>query len=98
MTHTLGPWAFDGTRVYAPALDDDATVRGGLVALVYAPAGAGTRDANGALIALAPELLACCRQILAVIDRHPEDDCAIATVARLRAVVDQVDGVPVETP
>jgi hypothetical protein len=51
-----------------------------------------------ALIALAPELLACCRQLLAVIDRHPDQDCAVATMARMRAAVAAADGVPSAAP
>ena len=99
MTHTAGPWAFDGLRVYAPAFDDDdGDERGGLIALVWAPPGAGSRAANAALIALAPELLACCRQVLAVIDRHADAECEAATLERLRAAVALIDGDPAGTP
>jgi hypothetical protein len=50
------------------------------------------RCANARLIAQAPELLACCRQLLAVIDRHPDQECAVATLERLRVVVAAADG------
>lgn len=65
-THTPGPWAIDGVRVFAPAFDeqveitrDDGTTAmhgRGLIALPYAPDGA--HDANARLIAAAPDLLA----------------------------------------
>jgi hypothetical protein len=58
MTHTPGPWAFDGIRVYAPAMDE--TILGeqrSLIALVYAPPGSGTVPGNADLIAAAPLML-----------------------------------------
>lgn len=63
---TPGPWAYDGKgRVDAVELrkptghicDDGSEYIGGLVALPY-PCGAGTHEANGRLIAAAPDLLA----------------------------------------
>ena len=109
MTHTPSPWAYDGVRVYAPAFDAPFLVtpidgeafeqRGGLIALVYAPPGSGSSTvANATLITAAPELLACCRQVLAVIDRHPDAECEAATLDRLRAVVASIDGDPARTP
>jgi len=68
MTHTPGPWAFDGIRVYAPAAaktmtmrlvdGDEIHYRGGLIALVSAPGNdQAVRAANAHLIAAAPTML-----------------------------------------
>jgi hypothetical protein len=64
MTHTPAPWAFDGLRVYSPAVEEQMAVRGddgtesgrGLIALVYS-CGEGSAGANGPLIAAAPAML-----------------------------------------
>lgn len=65
MTATPGPWAFDGVRVYAPALEEQFVVRRDdgtvvestrLIALVYS-CGEGSAGANGPLIAASPLML-----------------------------------------
>lgn len=98
MTPTPGPWAFDGLRVYAPALEeprvlftDGTQLETSLIALVYS-CGDGSSAANGPLIAAAPELVGCCRELLAVLDRHLDPDSLAAVVARIRAVVAKTDG------
>jgi hypothetical protein len=70
--YTPGPWAYDGVRVYAPALDRKVMVTlpsgeevehgEGLIALIYACqedilSPIGSHDANAHLITAAPELL-----------------------------------------
>ena len=69
MTHTSGPWAFDGARVYSPAADEKVMVMradgtavesgGGIIALVYAPVRAPRQErlANADLITAAPLML-----------------------------------------
>jgi hypothetical protein len=61
MTHTPAPWAYDGIRVYAPAVAEQFGVRleadqRDLIALVYS-CGDGSAAANGPLIAAAPAML-----------------------------------------
>jgi hypothetical protein len=105
MSPTPGPWAFDGLRVFAPALEeprvtfaDGSYLETGLIALVYS-CGDGSSAANGPLIAAAPELVGCCRELLAVLDRHLDPDSLAAVVARIRAVVAHVeDGTRAMTP
>jgi hypothetical protein len=99
MTPTPGPWAYDGVRVFAPAADehvvrrvDGTDVPRGLIALVYAPSSDGSLDANAHLIASAPELVGCCRELLAVIDRHLDQESLAAVVARMRDVVAHAEG------
>jgi hypothetical protein len=98
MTPTPGPWAFDGLRVYAPALDQGAGETG-LVATVYS-CGDGSAAANGPLIASAPVLL----QTLHAVWRLVETlDIGLREQTLLRdlitAALDEADGrAPAGTP
>jgi len=111
MTHTPGPWAFDGVRVFAPALDEryrvtladgtEVEAGSGLIALVYAPDCAdGARAANGTLIAAGPAMLAALHAVWVLAETL---DIGNFERARIReavgAVLDQAEGrTPTGTP
>jgi hypothetical protein len=82
--YTPGPWAYDGVRVYAPALDRKVMVTlasgeevehgEGLIALIYACredilSPIGSHDANAHLIAAAPDLLDALKAVLIMDER-----------------------------
>ncbi len=91
MTPTPGPWAYDGITVHAPALDgavvrrvDGTDVPRGLIALVYAPSGDGSRDCNGHLIAASPVLIETLHAVWRLVETL---DIGIAEKAAIRDLV-----------
>jgi hypothetical protein len=102
MTSTPGPWAYDGIRVYAPAEDEQYTVRfedgteaehrRGLIALVYS-CGDGSADANARVITAAPLMLSTLKAVWQLAHRL---DIGNAERVQFRdlvaAVIDEAEG------
>lgn len=86
MTHTPGPWGYDGTGcVYSDALPKDDCV---IAELLYAD---GDWEADGRLMAAAPELLAVCKLLLGSMGEVIEDHNEVA-YSDLRMAIMRAEG------
>ena len=97
MMPTPGPWQLhsDGLSVFGTGPNRQQVAD---LAICSPNLPTSEMFANARLVAAAPELVGCCRELLAVIDRHFDQDSLAAVVARMRDVIAKVDGRPEAAP
>jgi hypothetical protein len=88
--HTPAPWDVDPPSREHPSLIG-VSASGGTVGIYSAPL-TGETMANADLIAAAPDLLKCCQDHLAWLDRAPDRECRAAIDQAMRAAIAKAEG------